>query len=176
MSRTLTLTRPDDWHLHLRDGAPLAAVLPYTARQFARAIVMPNLKPPVTTVADAAAYRQRILVALPIALPRDEVVDLLDADGRVLAEDVVADRDYPPFDKSLVDGLPLKILANFQPEHDWVLEPGDLLYLPPAWGHDGVAEGECMTASVGFRVPSDDGLARELLQRLAQSDEVDGRL
>lgn len=79
-------------------------------------------------------------------------------------------------DKTLVDGLPLKILANFQPEHDWVLEPGDLLYLPPAWGHDGIAEGECMTASVGFRVPSDDGLARELLQRLAQSDEVDGRL
>ena len=49
--QTLTLTRPDDWHLHLRDGAALAAVLPDTARQFARAIVMPNLKPPVTTVA-----------------------------------------------------------------------------------------------------------------------------
>ena len=47
----LTLTRPDDWHLHLRDGAALAAVLPHTARQFARAIVMPNLKPPVATVA-----------------------------------------------------------------------------------------------------------------------------
>jgi dihydroorotase len=61
----LTLTRPDDWHLHLRDGAALAAVLPFTARQFARAIVMPNLKPPVTTVAAAAAYRDRILAALP---------------------------------------------------------------------------------------------------------------
>ncbi len=63
--QTLTLTRPDDWHLHLRDGAALAAVLPHTARQFARAIVMPNLKPPVTSVAQAAAYRQRILAALP---------------------------------------------------------------------------------------------------------------
>lgn len=79
-------------------------------------------------------------------------------------------------DKTLVDGLPLKILQNFHVEHDWVLEPGDMLYLPPAWGHDGVADGECMTGSVGFRVPSDDGLARELLQRLAQSDEVDGKL
>ena len=62
---TLTITRPDDWHLHLRDGAALASVLPYTARQFARAIVMPNLKPPVTTVALARAYRARILAALP---------------------------------------------------------------------------------------------------------------
>jgi dihydroorotase len=63
--QTLTLTRPDDWHLHLRDGAALAAVLPHSARQFARAIVMPNLKPPVTTVALAQAYRERILAALP---------------------------------------------------------------------------------------------------------------
>ncbi len=63
--QTLTLTRPDDWHLHLRDGAALAAVLPHTARQFARAIVMPNLLPPVTTVALAEAYRRRILAALP---------------------------------------------------------------------------------------------------------------
>lgn len=62
---TLTLTRPDDWHLHLRDGAALAAVLPHTAHQFARAIVMPNLKPPVTTTAQALAYRERILAALP---------------------------------------------------------------------------------------------------------------
>jgi len=62
---TLTFIRPDDWHLHLRDGAALAAVLPATARQFARAIVMPNLKPPVTTTAQAAAYRERILSALP---------------------------------------------------------------------------------------------------------------
>jgi dihydroorotase len=62
---TLTLTRPDDWHLHLRDGAALAAVLPHSARQFARAIVMPNLRPPVTTTAQALAYRERIVAALP---------------------------------------------------------------------------------------------------------------
>jgi dihydroorotase len=61
----LEITRPDDWHLHLRDGEALAAVLPHTAAQFARAIVMPNLRPPVRTVAEAQAYRQRILAALP---------------------------------------------------------------------------------------------------------------
>jgi dihydroorotase len=61
---SITLTRPDDWHLHLRDGAALESVLPYTARQFARAIVMPNLRPPVTTVERARAYRDRILAAL----------------------------------------------------------------------------------------------------------------
>ncbi len=61
----LTLRRPDDWHLHLRDGAHLAAVLPHTARQFARALAMPNLKPPMTTTAALAAYRDRILAALP---------------------------------------------------------------------------------------------------------------
>jgi dihydroorotase len=62
---TLALRRPDDWHLHLRDGAMMAAMLPYTVRQFARAIIMPNLVPPVTTVAAAEAYRTRILKALP---------------------------------------------------------------------------------------------------------------
>jgi dihydroorotase len=61
----LTLRRPDDWHLHLRDGAALAAVLPFSAARFARAIVMPNLTPPVTTTAAALAYRGRILAALP---------------------------------------------------------------------------------------------------------------
>jgi dihydroorotase len=61
----LTITQPDDWHLHLRDGDMLKAVLPDTVRQFARAIVMPNLKPPVRTVDEAAAYRERILAALP---------------------------------------------------------------------------------------------------------------
>ncbi len=64
---TLTLTRPDDWHLHLRDGAGMRAVVGHSARQFGRAIVMPNLKPPVTTVAQAAGYRARILEALPAA-------------------------------------------------------------------------------------------------------------
>ena len=61
----LTIRRPDDWHVHLRDGAVMAGVLPYTARQFARAIVMPNLSPPVTTVEAARAYRDRIVAALP---------------------------------------------------------------------------------------------------------------
>ncbi|MFP4238643.1 dihydroorotase [Rhodosalinus sp.] len=65
MTETLTLRRPDDWHLHLRDGAMLAGVLPESARHFARAIVMPNLVPPVVTGAQAAAYRERILAALP---------------------------------------------------------------------------------------------------------------
>ncbi|MGR3758843.1 dihydroorotase [Roseobacteraceae bacterium NS-SX3] len=65
MTQELTLTRPDDWHLHLRDGAVLQAVLPETARHFARAIIMPNLVPPVVTGAQAAAYRDRILAALP---------------------------------------------------------------------------------------------------------------
>jgi dihydroorotase len=62
---TLTLTRPDDWHLHVRDGAHMASVVPFTARQFGRAVIMPNLKPPVTTVAQAKAYRDRIVQALP---------------------------------------------------------------------------------------------------------------
>jgi dihydroorotase len=64
----LTIRRPDDWHVHLRDGAVMAGVLPFTARQFARAIVMPNLSPPVVTVADAVAYRARILEILPAGL------------------------------------------------------------------------------------------------------------
>ena len=64
-SDSLILTRPDDWHVHLRDGVVLADVVPHTARQFGRAIVMPNLKPPVTTTAMAADYRQRILAAVP---------------------------------------------------------------------------------------------------------------
>jgi len=66
-------------------------------------------------------------------------------------------------------GLPLKILRRFEPEFDWLLEPGDLLYLPPLWGHDGVAVGECMTCSIGFRAPSAGELAGDLLGRLADS-------
>lgn len=65
MTKTITLRRPDDWHLHLRDGAMLAAVLPQTTRHFARAIIMPNLVPPVVTAADAAAYKARIMAAMP---------------------------------------------------------------------------------------------------------------
>ncbi|HWI12444.1 MAG TPA: amidohydrolase family protein, partial [Burkholderiaceae bacterium] len=65
MTDEITITRPDDWHLHVRDGAALAAVVPDSARQFGRAIIMPNLRPPVTTTAQAVAYRQRLLAARP---------------------------------------------------------------------------------------------------------------
>jgi dihydroorotase len=65
---TLTITRPDDWHLHVRDGAALAAVVPHSARQMGRALIMPNLKPPVTTADMAAAYRERIAAAVPRGL------------------------------------------------------------------------------------------------------------
>ena len=78
-------------------------------------------------------------------------------------------------DRALVDGLPLKILRRFEPEHDWLLEPGDMLYLPPFWAHDGVAVGECMTASVGFRAPGPAEVARELLARLAEDVEPAAR-
>ena len=64
-AETITIRRPDDWHVHFRDGAMLAQVAPLTARQFGRAIVMPNLVPPVTTMAGAGAYRERILAVLP---------------------------------------------------------------------------------------------------------------
>src|ERR1700726_1901314 len=67
MADTITLRRPDDWHVHFRDGAMLRAVLPLTARQFGRAVVMPNLVPPVTDVAAARGYRERILSAFPPA-------------------------------------------------------------------------------------------------------------
>jgi len=73
---TLTITRPDDWHLHLRDGATMRAVLPDTARQFGRAIVMPNLRPPVTTTAMAQEYRERILAALPAGLRFEPLMTL----------------------------------------------------------------------------------------------------
>ncbi len=73
---SITITRPDDWHLHLRDGATMASVLPHTARQFARAIVMPNLKPPVTTTAQALAYRDRILAALPQGMDFEPLMTL----------------------------------------------------------------------------------------------------
>lgn len=71
-------------------------------------------------------------------------------------------------DLRLRPGLPLKILAHFDPQFDWVLEPGDLLYLPPRWAHDGVALDECMTYSVGFRAPAPNHLASELLYRHAE--------
>ncbi|MDP1521820.1 dihydroorotase [Methylotenera sp.] len=86
MTKTLTITRPDDWHLHLRDGTALKAVLPDTARQFARAIVMPNLRPPVTTTELAIAYRQRILNALPSELDFEPLMTLYLTDNTSAAE------------------------------------------------------------------------------------------
>lgn len=86
MTQTLTLIRPDDWHLHLRDGAALAAVLPDTCRQMGRAIIMPNLKPPVTTVDAAAAYRERILAARPAGSRFEPLMTLYLTDNTSPAE------------------------------------------------------------------------------------------
>jgi 50S ribosomal protein L16 3-hydroxylase len=76
-------------------------------------------------------------------------------------------------DLSLREDVPLKILARFEPQEEWVLEPGDMLYLPPGYAHDGIAQGECQTCSIGFRSPARGELARELLQRMAE-DAADG--
>ena len=102
MTSTLTITRPDDWHLHVRDGAAMAAVVPHSARQFARAVIMPNLKPPVTTTAQAMAYRARIRAAVPAGLRFEPLMTLyltdhLPADEIARAKDagVVAVKLYP---------------------------------------------------------------------------------
>ena len=89
---TLTLTRPDDWHLHLRDGAAMAAVVPDTARQFARAIVMPNLKPPVTTAAQALAYADRIRAAVPEGVDFEPLMTLYLTD-RLPPDEIARARD-----------------------------------------------------------------------------------
>ncbi len=86
MTTQITLTRPDDWHLHLRDGAALQAVLTDTARQFARAIVMPNLRPPVTTTELAIAYRERILAALPKGVSFEPLMTLYLTDNTTAHE------------------------------------------------------------------------------------------
>jgi 50S ribosomal protein L16 3-hydroxylase len=78
-------------------------------------------------------------------------------------------------DKTLIDGLPVRILKEFHPRHDWVLEPGDMLYLPPEWAHDGIAEGECMTLSVGFRTPPAQELAEQFLMFLQDRVKLPGR-
>ena len=102
MSDQLTITRPDDWHLHVRDGAALAAVVPASARQFGRAIVMPNLKPPVTTTAAALAYRDRIRRAVPEGLSFEPLMTLYLTDTltveevqRAHAAGIVAVKLYP---------------------------------------------------------------------------------
>ncbi|MDN3543447.1 cupin domain-containing protein [Kinneretia asaccharophila] len=86
-------------------------------------------------------------------------------------------RIAPQKDAVLRDDVPLKIIANFKPEQDFVLEPGDMLYLPPGWAHDGVAVGgDCMTCSVGFRSPWQADLARELLPRLTDEEPRGNRM
>jgi 50S ribosomal protein L16 3-hydroxylase len=77
----------------------------------------------------------------------------------------------PLTDTSLQADVPLKILSHFEPQEEWVLEPGDMLYLPPRWAHDGIAQGECMTCSIGFRSPDETELAREVLARLIEGME-----
>ncbi len=88
--QTLTLLQPDDWHLHVRDGAHLASTVPFTARQFARAVIMPNLKPPVTTVAQARAYRERIAAAVPAGIDFEPLMTLYLTDTTSPAEIVAA--------------------------------------------------------------------------------------
>ncbi len=88
--QTLTLTRPDDWHLHLRDGEALKAVLPHTVRQFARAIIMPNLQPPIRSVADAASYRDRILAAVPAGQQFEPLMTLYLTDNTSPADIIAA--------------------------------------------------------------------------------------
>jgi dihydroorotase len=102
MTQTLTLIRPDDWHLHVRDGAALNTVVPHTAAQFGRAIIMPNLKPPVTTAAQALAYRDRIRAAVPAGLKFEPLMTLYLTDNlppdeirRAKDAGVVACKLYP---------------------------------------------------------------------------------
>ena len=99
---TLTLIRPDDWHLHVRDGAAMHAVVPHTAAQFARAIIMPNLKPPVTTTEQALAYKARILEAVPAGVQFEPLMTLYLTDNlapeeiaRAKAAGIVACKLYP---------------------------------------------------------------------------------
>ncbi|WP_415405326.1 dihydroorotase [Tateyamaria sp. SN3-11] len=98
---SLTLARPDDWHLHLRDGAMMRAVLPHTARDFARAIIMPNLVPPVVTGAQATAYRDRILAALPEGMAFEPLMTLY------LTEDTDPDDVAAAFASGLVKAVKL---------------------------------------------------------------------
>jgi dihydroorotase len=102
MTSRLTIIRPDDWHLHVRDGAAMAAVVPHTARQFGRAIIMPNLRPPITTSAAALAYRERIRAAVPEGMAFEPLMtlyltDLLPAEEirRAREAGIVAAKLYP---------------------------------------------------------------------------------
>ena len=102
MTQQITITRPDDWHLHVRDGEPLATVVPHTAAQFGRAIIMPNLKPPVTTAQQALDYKRRILAAMPAGVAFEPLMTLYLTDNlppdeiqRAKDAGVVAAKLYP---------------------------------------------------------------------------------
>ncbi len=102
MTQEITLTRPDDWHLHVRDGEPLATVVPHTAAQFGRAIIMPNLKPPVTTAQQALDYKRRIQAAVPAGRAFEPLMTLYLTDNlppdeikRAREAGVVAAKLYP---------------------------------------------------------------------------------
>jgi dihydroorotase len=92
MTQTLTITRPDDWHLHVRDGAAMRSVVPHSAAQMGRALIMPNLKPPVTTAAQAADYRQRILDAVPAGMSFRPLMSLYLTD-KLAPEEIVRAKD-----------------------------------------------------------------------------------
>jgi len=122
VSDKLILGRPDDFHVHLRDGAGLASVVPFTAAQFGRALVMPNLKPPVTTVALAAEYRQRILAAVPAGASFDPLLTLyltdrttVDEVARVAASGFVRAFKYYPAGATTNSDSGVTALANVYP-------------------------------------------------------------
>jgi len=131
---TLTLPRPDDWHLHLRDGAALKSVLPFTAAQFARAVVMPNLRPPVTTTALALAYRERILAALPAGSDFQPLMTLYLTDrtdpaevARARAAGVVGFKLYPAgattnSDSGVTDIANIRGVLDAMSDHNVVLQ------------------------------------------------------
>ena len=143
---TLTITRPDDWHLHLRDGAELASVVGYTARAFARAIVMPNLKPPVTTVELARRYRERILAAALAAFAQHGFTATTMSTIARGAGMAVANlyRYYPSKEELFAAAVPASVVARFEQ----LLERS-------VHAHARLA---------GFAGPSDETAAAELLE------------
>ena len=129
----IEMTRPDDWHLHLRDGDLLARVLPYTARRFRRAIVMPNLDPPVTTVQQAEHYRNRILASLPAGLEFEPLMTLYLTDSTTVSDIEAASKSafvvaikYYPMGATTNSARGVSVLASLHP----VLEAIERLGLP----------------------------------------------